>query len=122
MAKLVEKGKSAFVGPEIKGKRLGVIGLGAIGILVANAAHSLGMEVYGYDPYLSVDAAWGLSRSIIHATSLDRDLCQLRLHHRARAADPRHQGDVQCRRLRRHDGRGADSQLLPRRPGQHRRI
>ena len=71
VAKLVEKGKSAFVGPEIKGKRLGVIGLGAIGILVANAAHSLGMEVYGYDPYLSVDAAWGLSRSIIHATSLD---------------------------------------------------
>ena len=70
--KLVEKGKSAFVGPEIKGKRLGVIGLGAIGILVANAAHSLGMEVYGYDPYLSVDAAWGLSRSIIHATSLDQ--------------------------------------------------
>ena len=63
VAKLVEKGKSAFVGPEIKGKRLGVIGLGAIGILVANAAHSLGMEVYGYDPYLSVDAAWGLSRS-----------------------------------------------------------
>ena len=72
VAKLVEKGKSAFVGPEIKGKRLGVIGLGAIGILVANAAHSLGMEVYGYDPYLSVDAAWGLSRSIIHATSLDQ--------------------------------------------------
>lgn len=72
VAKLVEKGKSAFVGPEIKGKRLGVIGLGAIGILVANAAHSLGMEVYGYDPYLSVDAAWGLSRAIIHATSLDQ--------------------------------------------------
>ena len=48
VAKLVEKGKSTFVGPEIKGKRLGVIGLGAIGILVANAAHSLGMEVYGY--------------------------------------------------------------------------
>ena len=72
VAKLVEKGKSAFVGPEIKGKRLGVIGLGAIGILVANAAHSLGMEVYGYDPYLSVDAAWGLSRAIIHATRLDQ--------------------------------------------------
>lgn len=72
VGKAVEKGKSAFVGPEIKGKKLGVIGLGAIGILVANAAHSLGMEVYGYDPYLSVDAAWGLSRSIIHATSLDQ--------------------------------------------------
>lgn len=72
VAKLVEKGKSAFAGPEIKGKKLGVIGLGAIGILVANAAHSLGMDVYGYDPYLSVDAAWGLSRAIHHATSLDQ--------------------------------------------------
>ena len=71
VAKLVEKGKSQFVGPEISGKTLGVIGLGAIGILVANAAHSLGMEVYGYDPYLSVDAAWRLSRSIKHARSLD---------------------------------------------------
>ena len=70
-AKLVEKGKSAFSGPEISGKKLGVIGLGAIGILVANAAKSLGMEVYGYDPYLSVDAAWGLSRSIHHARTLD---------------------------------------------------
>ena len=71
VAKLAEKGKSQFVGPEIAGKTLGVIGLGAIGILVANAAHSLGMEVYGYDPYLSVDAAWRLSRSIRHARSLD---------------------------------------------------
>ena len=70
--KMVEKGKSAYAGPEIKGKRLGVIGLGAIGILVANAAKSLGMEVYGYDPFLSVDAAWGLSRAIHHATSLDQ--------------------------------------------------
>lgn len=71
VGKLVEKGKSAFTGPEIKGKTLGVVGLGAIGILVANAAKSLGMEVYGYDPYLSVDAAWSLSRNIKHATSLD---------------------------------------------------
>ena len=62
ISKLVEKGKSNFAGPEIRGKSLGVIGLGAIGILVANAARTLGMEVYGYDPYLSVDAAWGLSR------------------------------------------------------------
>ena len=69
--KLVEKGKSQFVGPEIKGKTLGVIGLGAIGILVANAAQNLGMNVYGYDPYLSVDAAWSLSRSIHHALTLD---------------------------------------------------
>ncbi len=71
VGKLVEKGKGAFVGPEISGKTLGVIGLGAIGILVANAAKSLGMEVYGYDPYLSVDAAWGLSRSTRHARTLD---------------------------------------------------
>jgi len=68
--KLVEKGKGQFVGPEITGKKLGVIGLGAIGILVANAAEALGMTVYGYDPYLSVDAAWGLSQTIVHATSL----------------------------------------------------
>ena len=71
VGKLVEKGKSAFVGPEIKGKKLGVIGLGAIGVLVANAAVSLGMEVYGYDPYLSVDAAWKLSRAIKHANTLE---------------------------------------------------
>lgn len=71
VGKLVEKGKSAFAGPEISGKTLGVIGLGAIGILVANAANSLGMHVYGYDPYLSVDAAWGLSRSVRHARTLD---------------------------------------------------
>jgi len=70
VTKLVEKGKSQFTGPEISGKKLGVIGLGAIGILVANAAESLGMTVYGYDPYISVDAAWGLSHSIIHAATL----------------------------------------------------
>lgn len=69
--KMVEKGKSAFAGPEIKGKTLGVVGLGAIGVLVANAALSLGMQVYGYDPYLSVDAAWSLSRGVHHAASLD---------------------------------------------------
>ncbi len=70
VAKQVEKGKSAFVGPEIKGKTLGVIGLGAIGIGVANAACALGMDVIGYDPYLSVDAAWKLSRKIVHATDI----------------------------------------------------
>lgn len=69
--KLVEKGKSAFSGPEIMGKTLGVIGLGAIGVLVANAADALGMTVLGYDPFISVDAAWGLSSSIIKANSLD---------------------------------------------------
>ena len=70
VGKLVEKGKSAFGGPEVYGKKLGVIGLGAIGVLVANAAVALGMEVYGYDPYLSVDAAWKLSRAIKHANTL----------------------------------------------------
>ena len=71
VGKAVEKGQSAFVGPEIKGKKLGVIGLGAIGILVANAARSLGMEVHGYDPYISVDSAWGLSRAVKHSLTLD---------------------------------------------------
>ena len=71
VGKLVEKGKSQFVGPEITGKKLGVIGLGAIGILVANTAMHLGMDVYGYDPYLSVDAAWKLNRNIVHAEGMD---------------------------------------------------
>ena len=69
-AKKIEKGKGAFTGPEIKGKKLGVIGLGAIGVLVANEAAGLGMTVYGYDPYLSVDAAWSMSASIYHAKTL----------------------------------------------------
>ena len=68
--KLVEKGKSQFAGSEIVGKTLGVIGLGAIGIMVANAARELGMNVMGFDPFISVDAAWGLSRSVYHATNL----------------------------------------------------
>lgn len=76
IAKEVEKGKKAFVGSEIKGKKLGVIGLGAIGAEVANAANELGMTVYGYDPYLSVSGAWRLSREIRHATSLT-ELCAL---------------------------------------------
>ena len=71
VGKLVEKGKSAYAGPELLGKKLGVIGLGAIGVLVANAAVALGMDVYGYDPFLSVDAAWKLSRHIHHANTLD---------------------------------------------------
>ena len=68
---LVEKGKSAFVGPEISGKRLGIIGLGGIGSRVANAALRLDMEVSGYDPYLSVDSAWNLSSKIEHVTDLE---------------------------------------------------
>ena len=71
IAKAVEKSKKAFAGTEIKGKKLGVIGLGAIGAEVANAAVSLGMEVYGYDPYISVQAAWMLSRAVKHINSLD---------------------------------------------------
>ena len=71
IAKQAEKAKKAFAGCELEGKKLGVIGLGAIGVLVANAATNLGMEVYGYDPYLSVDAAWKLSRSIYHAKTTE---------------------------------------------------
>ena len=70
IAKTTEKSKKAFAGCEIKGKKLGVIGLGAIGVLVANAAAGLGMEVYGYDPYISVHAAWMLSREVKHTSSL----------------------------------------------------
>ena len=66
VAKLVEKGKSKFAGTEIKGKKLGIIGLGAIGGPLGNAAINLGMEVYGCDPYISVEAAWNLSRAIHH--------------------------------------------------------
>ena len=69
--KLIEKGKGQFAGPEIQGKTLGVVGLGAIGILVANAATQLGMEVYGYDPYLSVEHAWHLSSAVHRSLSLD---------------------------------------------------
>lgn len=69
--KLVEKGKSAFTGPEIMGKTLGVIGLGAIGGMVANSAYALGMKVMGCDPYITVNAAWGLSRAVIKANSYD---------------------------------------------------
>lgn len=71
IAKITEKKKKAFAGTELEGKKLGVIGLGAIGVLVANAAVHLGMEVYGYDPYVSVDSAWRLSRNIHHAKTAD---------------------------------------------------
>ena len=71
IAKITEKKKKAFAGTEITGKKLGVIGLGAIGVRVANAAIHLGMDVYGYDPYVSVDAAWMLSRNIHHAKTVD---------------------------------------------------
>lgn len=71
IAKTAEKQKKNFAGTEISGKKLGVIGLGAIGVLVANAATHLGMEVYGYDPYISVNAAWSLSRSVKHISNVE---------------------------------------------------
>jgi len=71
VADLVEKEKSKFTGPEIKGKTLGVIGLGAIGVMVANDAMALGMKVIGFDPYISVDAAWHLSSNVMRADSLE---------------------------------------------------
>jgi D-3-phosphoglycerate dehydrogenase len=74
--KLIEKGKGDFVGPEIKGKRLGVVGLGAIGVMVANDAVELGMQVSGYDPFISVDAAWGLSRNVKRARGLESLLAE----------------------------------------------
>ena len=71
VGKLAEKQKKQFAGCEIKGKKLGVIGLGAIGAMVANTAIYLGMEVYGYDPYISVDTAWKLSREIKHIANVE---------------------------------------------------
>ena len=71
IAKTAEKQKKNFAGTEISGKKLGVIGLGAIGVLVANAAAHLGMEVYGYDPYISVNAAWSLSRTVKHISNVE---------------------------------------------------
>ena len=72
IAKVAEKEKKNFAGSELMGKKLGIIGLGAIGVLVANTAIALGMEVYGYDPYISIDAAWNLSREIKHISDVDQ--------------------------------------------------
>lgn len=83
IAKTAEKQKKNFAGTEISGKKLGVIGLGAIGVLVANAATHMGMEVYGYDPYISVNAAWNLSRSVRHISNVEeiyRDCDYITLH------------------------------------------
>ena len=71
VAKRVEKNKKRFAGPEILGKRLGVVGLGAVGVNVANAAVGLGMDVVGFDPFISVESAWGLSRAVGRASGLD---------------------------------------------------
>lgn len=83
IAQRAEKQKKQFAGCEISGKKLGIIGLGAIGVRVANAAIHLGMEVYGYDPYISVDAAWNLSRSISHINDINmiyRDCDYITIH------------------------------------------
>jgi D-3-phosphoglycerate dehydrogenase / 2-oxoglutarate reductase len=76
VSKLVEKNKSNYTGPEIAGKTLGVIGLGAIGMLVANAAEALGMRVIGFDPYISIDSAWQLSKDVEKAQNLDQLLAE----------------------------------------------
>ncbi len=73
---LVEKGKSQFVGPELKGKTIAVLGLGAIGVMVANTAYAVGMKVIGYDPFISVEHAWGLSRAIERVYSLEEVMKQ----------------------------------------------
>jgi len=76
ISKEIEKNKSKFTGPEIKGKKLGVIGLGSIGVLVANAAQAIGMDVTGYDPFISIPAAWNLSREVHQATNIDTLLAE----------------------------------------------
>ncbi len=72
VSKAVEKGKSNFAGPELYGKKIGIIGLGAIGVLVANMAVDLGMKVYGYDPYISIENAWGMSRKVKRSKSIEK--------------------------------------------------
>lgn len=107
VAKAVEKGKSAFVGPEIAGKTLGIIGLGAIGAQLANAATHLGMKVYGYDPYITVDAAWSLSKSVNRAKTLGRYLRKLRLYLDSRSVHARNKGYDQRDPPFLHEGRRA---------------
>ena len=83
IAKTAEKEKKNFAGTELMGKKLGIIGLGAIGVKVANAVRHLGMEVYGYDPYVSVDAAWNLSRDVKHVLNVEdiyRDCDYITIH------------------------------------------
>ena len=100
----VEKGKKKFVGYELPGRTLGVIGLGAIGVEVANAAHLLGMRVLGFDPQITVQRAWQLSSGVEQALSLD-DLFARRHGHRARAAARGHAQSGQLARLRLMRGR-----------------
>lgn len=114
LAKDVEKGKKQFVGPELRGKTIGVIGLGAIGARVANAAVALGMEVLGYDPYISIDAAWSLSRSVQHCVTLGDMLPPLRLSDHPCAVPALHQEHHQCPDAGHVQGRRACAELCPR--------
>ena len=100
VAKLVEKGKARFAGTELRGKRLGVIGLGAIGGPLANAARKLGMEVYGCDPYISIDAAWHLDSHIIRVRSRDEifSTCDIITLHVPLLDDTRHMINAQTLR------------------------
>ena len=122
---LVEKGKAAFSGPELTGKTLGVIGLGAIGSLIANIAVKLGMNVIGFDPYLSVDAAWRLSRSVQHAVDVDEIFIKSdyisRLYQRQRPLHREHEAHDRRRRLPQDEAGRAHHQRIPRRGRGRRR-
>ncbi len=101
VAEQVEKEKSRFKGPEIRGKKIGVIGLGAVGVLVANAAAALGMQVVGYDPFISVESAWGLSREVRRASHIDpliSDVDYITLH---LPLNDRTKGFINAEKLRR---------------------
>ena len=121
IAQAVEKGKSAFVGPEIYRKTLGVIGLGAIGALVCNIALDLGMDVYGYDPFLSVDAALRLDRHVHVVKGCGRPVPGVRLHHHPHPLQQRHQGLHQRRGYLQVEGPGAGAEPGPGRSGERRR-
>jgi D-3-phosphoglycerate dehydrogenase len=113
IAKTTEKSKKAFAGWELKGKKLGVIGLGAIGAEVANAATHLGMEVYGYDPYISVNAAWRLSRNKAYHQR-GYYFPGVRLYHRSCAAVGVYQGHDQQRKNGYDEGWRGDLKLCKR--------
>ena len=124
LAKATEKAKKAFAGTELAGKKLGVIGLGAIGVLVANAATHLGMEVYGYDPYVSVDAAWKLSRNIHHAKSVDELYKECVLSDRSCSGTGRYKRNDQQRRHQSYEKRRCYFEFCQRcscESGRHRR-
>ena len=94
--KQIEAGKKQFAGSEITGKTLGVIGLGAIGARIANDAYRLGMKVYGYDPYVSIEAAWNISHHVRRVSDLKEIFWKLWLYHCSRSIDTRYTGNFQC--------------------------